>query len=92
MLCAKKHSEESKFRHTPEKSYPMPRQGAHSGASHHDIAKTCQTVCRLHELIREQVWKIRRLSILAFNSEVGISRFVDSLTWRKGLCAQLARA
>ena len=43
-----------------DKSYPMPWQGAYSGASHHDIAKPCRIVCRLHELIREQVWKIRR--------------------------------
>ena len=62
--------------------YPMPWQGPNSGASH-EIAKLCQIVCQLHELIREYVWKIRRLSILNFVSEVVISRvrfrFVDSL-------------
>ena len=38
------------------------------------IAKLCQVVCRLHELIQEHVWKVRRLSILDFISGIVISR------------------
>ena len=31
---------------------PIPCPGSYSGASHHDIAKRYQIVCRLHELVR----------------------------------------
>ena len=45
---------------------------------------------------RTDVEKLEELSILTFIFEVVISRdrfiFVDSLEWRQGLCAQLARA
>ena len=38
-------------------------KGPNSGVTQ-DILNLCQVVCRLHELIREHVWKIRMLSIL----------------------------
>ena len=56
--------------------------GPNSGATH-EIAKLCQVARRLHDLILEQVWKIRRLLILESFSEVVISHVyltnVDSL-------------
>ena len=36
---------------------PCPGRGPNSGATH-DIAKLCQAVCRLHELIRENQFVI----------------------------------
>ena len=71
----------------------MPWQGPISGVTH-DIVELCLAVCRLHELMREHVWKIRMLFILNILSQVVISHIcftnVDS-TWRQDICTQLAR-
>ena len=68
--------------------YRMPWQGPDPAATH-DIANLRQAVCRLPELIRERVWKTRKLFILRFLSEVVISHVcsinADGLTWREEL-------
>ena len=62
-----------------------------------DVTTSYYAVCRQHELLREQVWKIRMLLILTLLSEMVISHFystnVNNLTWRQQeICTQLARA
>ena len=75
-------------------SIPCPGRVQIRGATY-NIAMLCQAVCRLHELIREHVWKVRMLSILALVSEVVISHVdstdVDILTWRQEFCIQLIK-
>ena len=71
----------------------MPWQGAYSGASHRDVAKTCRIVCRLHVLLREQVWKSRRafhFSIHFRSRDVARSFYICQR--HQGMCAQLASA
>ena len=60
------------------KDCPMPWYGSNSrGHPRHVHCRvmSCQAVCRLHELGREQVWNIRMLFILYILSEVVISPF-----------------
>ena len=64
----------------------MPWQGPISGATTTLQSYLFQALCRLHDLIREHVGRIRMLFILRFLSEVVI------LTSRREICIQLARA
>ena len=79
-------------------SYDVPHAVAGSKfRGHSRVAKSCQVVCRSHDLPLEQVWKIRMLFILHRLSEVGISYVdftnIDNLAWcQKKFYTQLARA
>lgn len=69
-------------------SIPCPGKAQIQGPPQH--CEACHAVCRLGELIREQVWKIRMLSILKFFSEVVtrcfVPQMVNDLTWRQETC------